>query len=104
MKLKRFLYSGIIIVIGGILVFLYYQRNIIKVEVVVVKRGSIERTITGISTGTVEPLRRVRLQPLLPLKIKEVNFKEGDRVKKGDVIVKLSDSEISIKLDIQKAA
>ncbi|MBI5198922.1 MAG: HlyD family efflux transporter periplasmic adaptor subunit, partial [Nitrospirae bacterium] len=64
----------------------------------------IEKTITGVSSGTVDPLRRVRLQALLPLKIKEVNFKEGNRVKRGDVIVKLDDSEIKIKLDLQKAA
>ncbi|MBI5756502.1 MAG: efflux RND transporter periplasmic adaptor subunit [Nitrospirae bacterium] len=103
-RTKRFLYGVIILSVIAIVVFLFYRRNIVVVEVVVVKRGKIERTITGVSSGTVEPLRRVRLQPLLPLKIKEVNFKEGDRVKKGDVIVKLNDSEISIKLDIQKAA
>ncbi len=100
---KRLLYSGIIVIIIALIVFLYYRRNIIEVDVFIVKKGPIERTITGVSSGTVEPLRRARLQPLLPLKIKDVNFREGDRVRKGDVIVRLDDSELDIKLDLQKA-
>ncbi len=56
------------------------------------------------SSGTVEPLRRVKLQPLLPLKVKEVHFREGDRVRKGNIIVKLDDAEAIIKLDLRKAA
>src|SRR4030066_1477840 len=101
---KRFLLIGIIVVIIALIAFLFYRRNIIEVKVVAVKKGQIERTITGVSSGTVEPLRRVKLQPLLTLKVKEVNFREGDRVRKGDVIVKLDDAESIIKLDLRKAA
>lgn len=101
---KRFLFIGIIVTIIALIVFLLYRRNVIEVQVFVVKRGPIERTITGVSSGTVEPLRRVKLQPLLPLKVKEVNFREGDRVRKGDIIVKLDDAEAVIKLDLRKAA
>lgn len=103
-KIKKFLYGGIFLIIIAIVVFLYYQKNVIEVKVVKVKRGPIENTITGVSSGTVDPLRRVRLQALLPLRIKEVNFREGERVKKGDIIVKLDDSEIKIKLELQRAA
>lgn len=103
-RTKRFLYSGIIVIIIALIVFLFYRRNIIEVQFFVVKKGPIERTITGVSSGTVEPLRRVKLQPLLPLKVKAVHFREGDRVRKGDVIVKLDDAESLIKLDLQKAA
>ena len=101
---KKILLIGIIVVIIALTVFLFYRRNIIEVKVFVVKKGAIERAITGVSSGTVEPLRRVKLQPLLPLKVKEVNFREGDRVRKGDVIVKLDDAETIIKLDLRKAA
>ena len=103
-RTKKLLFSGIIVVIIALTVFLFYRRNIIEVKVVAVKKGQIERTITGVSSGTVEPLRRVKLQPLLTLKVKEVNFREGDRVRKGDVIVKLDDAESIIKLDLRKAA
>lgn len=102
-RTKRLLYSGIIILVIAAISILFYRRNIIEVQVFVVKKGPIERTITGVSSGTVEPLRRANLQPLLPLKIKEVYFREGDRVRKGAVIVRLDDSELHIKLDLQKA-
>ena len=101
---KRFIYIGIFLLIIGLIFFQYQKKNLLEVRVVKVRRGKIEKTITGVSSGTVDPLRRVRLQALLPLMIKEVNFKEGERVKKGDVIVKLDDSETKIKLDLQKAA
>src|SRR3989304_4479671 len=103
-KWKSLIYVAILIVVAGVIYFWNYRRNIIEVKVVEVKRGVIERTVTSVSSGTVEPLKRVRLQALLPLRIKEVNFKECERVKANDVIVKLDDSEIKIKLELQEAA
>ncbi|MDD5434504.1 MAG: efflux RND transporter periplasmic adaptor subunit [Nitrospira sp.] len=93
----------VLVIIGGILYF-YSTKNTISVKVTRVKKGPIEKTITGVSSGTVEPLKRVKLQALLLLRIKKVNFKEGDRVKEGDVIIKLDDAELSIRLELQKAA
>lgn len=102
--MKRFLYIGFFLLLIGLIVFFYYRGKVIEIRVVPVKMGNIENTITGVSTGTVDPLRRVRLQALLPLRVQEVRFKEGGRVKKGDVIVKLDDSEIKIKIELQGAA
>src|SRR3972149_11966272 len=103
-RIKRFLYAIIFLLIVGVIVYLYFHKTPVEVRVIKVGRGMVERTITGVSSGTVDPLKRVRLQALLPLRIKEVHFKEGDRVKKGDVIIRLDDSEIRIKLDLQRAA
>ena len=103
-RIKRFLYVIIFLLSIGLIVYLYSHKTPVEVRVIKVRRGMVERTITGVSSGTVDPLKRVRLQALLPLRIKEVHFKEGDRVKKGDVIIRLDDSEIRIKLDIQRAA
>ncbi|MBI5192477.1 MAG: efflux RND transporter periplasmic adaptor subunit [Nitrospirae bacterium] len=102
--IRRGIYVIILLVIIAAVVFYYSKQGIIKVKITRVKKGAIEKTITGVSSGTVEPLRRVKLQALLPLKIKKVNFKEGDRVKEGDVIIKLDDAELTIKLELQKAA
>src|SRR3990172_2686319 len=103
-RIKRFLYAIILLLGIGLIVYLYFHKTPVEVRVIKVRRGMVERTITGVSSGTVDPLKRVRLQALLPLRIKEVHFKEGDRVKKGDVIIRLDDSEIRIKLDLQRAA
>jgi len=98
------LYVIIFLLIVGVLVYLYFHKTPVEVRVIKVRRGMVERTITGVSSGTVDPLKRVRLQALLPLRIREVHFKEGDRVKKGDVIIWLDDSEMRIRLDLQRAA
>src|SRR3972149_8271663 len=103
-RIKKFLY-GIIFLLGiGLIGYLYFHKTPVEVRVIKVKKGMVERTITGVSSGTVDPLKRVRLQALLPLRIREVHFKEGDRVKKGDVIIWLDDSEMRIRLDLQRAA
>src|SRR3990172_11828062 len=102
--IKRFFYVIIFLLSIGLIVYLYSHKTPVEVRVIKVRRGMVERTITGVSSGTVDPLKRVRLQALLPLRIKEVHFKEGDRVKKGDVIIRLDDSEMRIKLNLQRAA
>lgn len=103
-RIKRFLYATVVLLVIGVIVYFLSHKAPVEVRVIKVRRGMVERTITGVSSGTVDPLKRVRLQALLPLKIREVHFKEGDRVKKGDVIIRLDDSEIRIKLDLQRAA
>jgi len=102
--IKRFQFILPFLLLIGLFIFFYFRENVIQVKVIPVKKGDIEWTITGVSTGTVEPSRRVRLQALLPLRVQEVRFKEGERVKKGDVIVKLDDSELKLKLELQRAA
>ena len=102
--MKWAIYVIILFVIIGAMVFYYSKKNVVRVKITRVRTGAIEKTITGVSSGTVEPLRRVRLQAMLPMKIKKVNFKEGDRVKDGDVIIKLDDTELAIKLELHKAA
>lgn len=102
--LKRAIYAVAFMAITGLIFFYYSTNKFIMVKVTSVRTGSIEKTITSVSSGTVEPLRRVKLQALLPLKIKKVNLKEGDRVKEGDVIIKLDDAETKLRLELQKAA
>lgn len=102
--LKRAIYAVAFMAITGLIFFYYSTNKFVMVKVTSVRKGSIEKTITSVSSGTVEPLRRVKLQALLPLKIKKVNLKEGDRVKEGDVIIKLDDAETKLRLELQKAA
>lgn len=103
-RIKRFLYAIVVLLVIGVIVYFLSHKTPVEVRVIKVRRGMVERTITGVSSGTVDPLKRVRLQALLPLRIREVHFKEGDRVKKGDVIIRLDDSEMRIRLDLQRAA
>jgi len=53
--------------------------------------------------GIVEALRDVEISPEISGKIKKINFKAGDKVSKGAIIVELDDEEKTITLKKKKA-
>ena len=57
---------------------------------VVVKVGSIRQTVAAI--GRVEPFTEVTLANKIPGRIREVLVKEGDIVKRGQVVIRFDDA------------
>ncbi len=73
------------------------------VTIYVVDTAQLEQQIT--STGTLRSNEEVDLIPEVSGKIVSLNFKEGDRVSKGQVLVKLNDNDLQAqlsKLQIQR--
>ncbi|MBX9723601.1 MAG: efflux RND transporter periplasmic adaptor subunit [Candidatus Obscuribacterales bacterium] len=64
-----------------------WQKNTVKVE-----RGNIDVRI--IATGTIRPVSEVKVSPKNMGLIKQLYVKQGDIVKKGQVIAKMDDSNI----------
>ncbi|MCX7843569.1 MAG: HlyD family efflux transporter periplasmic adaptor subunit [Clostridia bacterium] len=64
-----------------------------------VARGDLEVFISG--TGTVQPIARFDIVPLVKGKILEAQYEEGAYVKKGDLLYRIDDSDLSY--NIQKA-
>jgi HlyD family secretion protein len=64
----------------------------------------IREIVTGVATGYVEPAKRVFLQPEISARIKEVRVKQGDRVKTGQTLVVLDDSDFKDRLRALDAA
>ncbi|MBI3524320.1 MAG: efflux RND transporter periplasmic adaptor subunit [Betaproteobacteria bacterium] len=52
-------------------------------------RGKVESTIANTRAGTVEACQRTKLSPILGGRIEVLAVKEGDRVKKGQLLMKL---------------
>ncbi len=71
------------------------------VKVVLAKRKTIERTATY--TGTVRPYERVVLRARTVGFVKEVLGYPGDRIEKGQILVRLETSEIAPRLAIARA-
>ena len=67
------------------------QKKIPLVVVVPVQLGTITRTIE--TTGTVEPENSVAVVPKLEQRIVWMPFKEGDAVRRGEVVVRLDNAE-----------
>lgn len=106
-KLKKLIIFILVIAIaGGGGYFAYtkfvakgYAQTSAKVETATVKRDKIDVTISG--TGTVEPISRYDIVPLVKGKILSAPFEEGDSVKEGDLLYTIDDSDLSY--NIQKA-
>lgn len=69
----------------------------LKVTTFVVAPTVFSETITA--TGTVLADEGVELQPEINGKVMSINFKEGGAVKKGDLLLKLNDSDLRANLD-----
>lgn len=69
----------------------------IRHETVALSRGSIVVTLS--TTGVVEPQNRVELKPPIGGRVEEILAREGDRVRKGRILVWMSSSERAALID-----
>jgi HlyD family secretion protein len=72
-----------------------------KPEAVVIwdmKKMDIRETVTGVATGYIEPAKRIFLEPEISARIKDVRVRRGDRVKAGQTLVVLDDSDFKDRL------
>lgn len=104
--IKKFIIVVVIVAIAGAGVYfslkIYSNRNVqtaVKEMTVKVTRGDIDVTLTG--TGTVEPIARYDIVPLVTGSILSAPFEEGDKVKKGDLLYEIDSSDLSY--NIKKA-
>ncbi|PKO83858.1 MAG: efflux RND transporter periplasmic adaptor subunit [Betaproteobacteria bacterium HGW-Betaproteobacteria-11] len=67
----------------------WLQPPPVAVTVKVAQRGAVEATVVNTRAGTVEACQRTRLSPILGGRIAYLGVKEGDRVKKGQLLMRL---------------
>lgn len=61
----------------------------ISVAVAEVTRGKVEKTVANTRAGTIKACRRARLSPSLGGQVARLPITEGERVKKGDLLLEL---------------
>ncbi|HSH65312.1 MAG TPA: efflux RND transporter periplasmic adaptor subunit, partial [Bacteroidia bacterium] len=120
MKLKNLIIGVIIVTILIALKFIFFPNQTgnakasqqkkgggnasSNVTAYVVKPQKINNEITA--SGTIRANEEVQLQPEISGKITQLNFKEGGKVSKGQILVKLNDSDFQAqykKLQLQLA-
>jgi membrane fusion protein (multidrug efflux system) len=77
------------------------EERATPVEVIAVERCDFEDAITA--TGRFEANEVVNISPEVAGRIQEMRFDEGDAVEKGDLIVKIEDSEVRLTLERARA-
>ena len=72
------------------------------VRVGAVSRGLVEATVTNSKAGTVAARRRSRIASEIGGRVVEVARREGDRVKQGEVLVRLADVSFSAQAELAR--
>ncbi|NUN08743.1 MAG: efflux RND transporter periplasmic adaptor subunit [Ignavibacteriaceae bacterium] len=89
-KKKIYLFSGIGVLILAIIILVITQGNkseVIKVQTEIVEKRTITQTVTA--TGKIDPEFKVIITPEVTGEIVSLPVKEGDQVKRGDVLLRI---------------
>ena len=74
----------------------------IEVQVAEVKRGRVEETVTNSRAGTVKARRRAQISPEIGGRAVDIPHREGDRVEKGDVLLRLDASVLESRIALSQ--
>ncbi len=85
-----------------ILVAIQFLRPKLTVKTYTVKTGIIEEIVSSLESGTLEPIRRARLRAEIGGKVVQILKHEGERVKKGDVIIRMDNEDALARVNLQK--
>ncbi len=84
----------VVLIAAGVAVYVLALRpDPVPVTVYLAARGRVEETVTNSKAGTVKARRRARVSPELGGRVAELPVRTGDRVKAGDVLVRIEDSQ-----------
>ena len=73
--------------------------DIIPVSVITVEQGNVEATVANTRAGTIKACRRARLSPSIGGQISELDYEEGDFVKKGTVLLTIWNKDLLAEID-----
>jgi membrane fusion protein, macrolide-specific efflux system len=100
-KISTVVVAGCLILLAVLIVWKKQGTNGIAYQEVTVTRGDIQSSI--LSTGIVQPENRLEIKPPIAGRTDEVLVDEGDVVKKGQMLVKMSSTERAALLDAARA-
>src|SRR6266850_6659467 len=86
---KIIVFSLIFLVVAGLGVFAYFKKKevVVTVQTEKVTRRNITELV--VANGRIQPVLQVKISPEVSGEIIELPVKEGQRVRKGDMILKI---------------
>lgn len=102
-RLLRILVPLALVAVAGYLVHRLTRPAPIPVAVATVERGSVVASVANTRAGTIKACRRARLAPLTSGRIVRLPIREGDRVRKGALLLELWSDDLRAQLAAARA-
>lgn len=87
--LRRILPALVVVALAGGVFYWTTRTKPVTVVLKAVDRGNVESTVVNTRAGTVEACQRTRLSTIMGGRIEFLGVKEGDKVRKGQLLLKL---------------
>lgn len=100
--LVRLTAAGVILALSGYAIWLATRPEPIEVELATITRDAVEATVVNTRAGTITACRRAKLAPAAGGQIVKLLVKEGDRVKEGQVLLELWNTDLAAQRDLAR--
>ena len=87
--LRRLISIAVVLLLAGSFLWWLSRPKPTEVTLIEVSHGRVEASIANTRAGSVEACKRTRLSPISGGRITYLGVKKGDRVKKGEVLLRL---------------
>jgi len=87
---------------AAVLRWTVFEPKPLEVQVARVDRGPVEEAVTNTRAGTVKVRRRAKLSPQVGGRVVELPHREGDVVRKGDLLLRLDDRPQRAQLEVAR--
>jgi len=87
---------------GVLLRYTVFRPALVPVTVHAVETGRVEDTVVNSRAGTVQSRHRARISPGIAGLVVEIAVREGARVKQGEVLLRLDDSELRARVNLAR--
>ncbi|MBK7106585.1 MAG: efflux RND transporter periplasmic adaptor subunit [Ignavibacteriae bacterium] len=104
-KKKLFIFGGLgllLLVVVLLVLFSGDKETIVSVQTEKVTKRNITQIVSA--NGTIDPVEKVELRPEVTGEIVELPVKEGDRVKKGQLLIRLKPDQYIARRNVAKAS
>ena len=89
---RRWIWIASALVLLLLILYSYFHQTPVKVHTITVKRDSIRSVVS--TNGKVEPVQNFEAHAPIATTVKRLLVKEGDHVRKGQLLLELDDSDI----------
>lgn len=104
---RMFIRLALLLVLLGALAaaaWWFTRAEPLAVGLVTVGSGPVKASVANTRAGTVEACQRTRLSPILGGRIDYLGVREGDRVKRGQVLLRLWNEDLAAQVAVAEAA